>query len=103
MNTHLENYLKSIYLIGLEGDGSVSTNSIAGRLDMKAPSVTDMLKKLDERGYVRHTPYQGTELTTKGRKLAIEVLRKHRLWEMFLVDKLGFTWDEVHEVAEQLE
>lgn len=103
MKTHLENYLKSIYSIGQETDGTVSTNAIAARLEMKASSVTDMLKKLDEQGYVRHTKYQGAELTSKGRKIAVSVIRKHRLWEMFLVEKLGFTWDEVHEVAEQLE
>jgi len=103
MNTHLENYLKSIYALSLEGEGAVSTNAIAGRLSMKASSVTDMLRKLDEKGYVRHQKYYGADLTTKGRKLAMEVVRKHRLWEMFLVQKLGYGWDEVHDIAEQLE
>lgn len=103
MNTHLENYLKSIYALSLEAEGAVSTNAIAGRLSMKASSVTDMLLKLNEKGYVRHRKYYGTDLTAKGRRLAMEVVRKHRLWEMFLVEKLGFGWDEVHEIAEQLE
>jgi DtxR family transcriptional regulator, Mn-dependent transcriptional regulator len=103
MNTHLENYLKGIYTLSLKAEGPVSTNALAGLLEMKASSVTDMLKKLDEKGFVRHTRYQGADLTARGRRIAIEVIRKHRLWEMFLVEKLGYTWDEVHEIAEQLE
>jgi len=103
MNTHVENYLKSIYTLSLEGNGMVTTNAIAGKLEMKASSVTDMLKKLDERGLVNHTRYQGADLTAKGRKIAVDVIRKHRLWEMFLAEKLGFSWDEVHDIAEQME
>lgn len=103
MNTSIENYLKGIYVLSQRDQGVVTTNALARQLEMKASSVTDMLRKLDERGLVRHTPYHGADLTPKGRKIAVSVIRKHRLWELFLVEKLGFGWDEVHEVAEQLE
>ncbi|WP_435139906.1 metal-dependent transcriptional regulator [Formosa sp. A9] len=98
-----ENYLKAIYLISKYGGESVSTNAIAERMDTKASSVTDMIKKLADKSFVNYKKYQGVRLTEKGRLAASNVVRKHRLWEVFLVDKLNFSWDEVHEVAEQLE
>ena len=100
-----ENHLKAIYQILSEqekGEGA-STNSIAERLCTKASSVTDMLQKLAEKKLLHYKKYQGVSLTTGGKKIAISVLRKHRLWEYFLVEKLKFGWDEVHEIAEQME
>ncbi|MDB5137376.1 MAG: metal-dependent transcriptional regulator [Mucilaginibacter sp.] len=103
MNTFTEeNYLKAIYHISLQS-GSVSTNQIAASLNTKAASVTDMLKKLAEKELINYTKYQGVTLTTAGEKIAICIIRKHRLWEYFLVEKLNFKWDEVHDVAEELE
>ena len=98
-----ENYLKAIYHISKHGSVMVSTNSIAEKMQTKASSVTDMIKKLADKELVNYIKYQGVKLTEKGRLTANEVIRKHRLWEVFLVDKLNFSWDEVHEVAEQLE
>ncbi len=98
-----ENYIKTIYQLGKYGTLTVSTNSIAEAIETKASSVTDMVKKLAEKGYVNYKRYQGATLTAKGKKIAADVVRKHRLWEVFLVEKLNFSWDEVHEIAEQLE
>ena len=98
-----ENYLKTIYHISQKSDTGVSTNAIAEKIDAKASSVTDMLKKLADKGYIIHVKYKGVSLTEKGRLTAVNIIRKHRLWEVFLVDKLNFSWDEVHDVAEQLE
>jgi len=98
-----ENYLKAIYHLGKQGSISVSTNAIAEKMDTKASSVTDMLKKLAEKGFVDYVKYQGVNLSEKGKTTAVSVIRKHRLWEVFLVNKLNFSWDEVHELAEQLE
>jgi len=98
-----ENYLKAIYkLIEQEGD-VVTTNAIAEKIATKASSVTDMLKKLSDKKLINYRKYQGVTLTSKGEKVALNIIRKHRLWEMFLVEKLGFKWDEVDDVAEQLE
>jgi|SRR3954469_5851600 len=98
-----ENYLKAIYkLIEHNGD-PVTTNAIAERLHTKAASVTDMLKKLADKKLIHYQKYQGVTLSEKGEKVALTIIRKHRLWEMFLVEKLNFKWDEVHDVAEQLE
>lgn len=97
-----ENYLKAIYSLNL-GESSASTNAIAERLETKASSVTDMLKRLNEKKLVNYLKYQPATLTGKGQAIAIDVIRKHRLWEYFLVEKLKFGWDEVHEIAEQLE
>ena len=102
-NQAVENYLKCIYSLGKRGQESVSTNAIAERLETKASSVTDMLKKLKERQLVHYKKYQGASLTEEGKKIAIRIIRKHRLWEVFLVEKLGFGWEEVHDIAEQLE
>ena len=98
-----ENYLKAIYHLGNYGALSVSTNAIAEQIETKASSVTDMLKKLADKGLVNYKKYQGAKLTGKGLRIASSVVRKHRLWEVFLVEKLNFSWDEVHVVAEQLE
>ncbi len=97
-----EDHLKAIHTLVSSG-GRASTNAISERLSTKASSVTDMLKKLAEKGLVKHRPYYGVQLTTRGEKLALHLVRKHRLWETFLVSHLGFGWNEVHEVAEQLE
>lgn len=98
-----ENYLKAIYkLIERKGD-TVSTNAIAETMKTKAASVTDMLKKLSLKKLINYQKYQGVTLSEKGEKIALSIIRKHRLWEMFLVEKLHFKWDEVHDVAEQLE
>ena len=97
-----EDYLKALYHLEMEFD-SVSTNSIADYLGMKPSSVTDMLKKLAEKKFIHYQKYKGTSLTKKGKLIALSIIRKHRLWETFLVDKLGFGWDQVHIIAEQLE
>lgn len=98
-----ENYLKVIYHLSLVAPKGVSTNAIAGMLETKASSVTDMLKKLADKNLVSYQKYQGVTLTDEGLHKAKMVVRKHRLWEVFLVEKLQFSWDEVHEIAEELE
>jgi len=104
MNTLAEeNYLKAIFKISEDENENVSTNSIANELETKASSVTDMIKKLTDKGLVNYEKYKGTSLTKKGNEIAIHIIRKHRLWEYFLVKKLNFQWDEVHSIAEQLE
>lgn len=103
MNTLAEeNYLKTIFHLSLN-DLSVSTNQIAAALCTKPASVTDMLKKLADKELINYEKYQGVTLTTAGEKIALQIIRKHRLWEYFLVEKLNFKWDEVHEMAEELE
>lgn len=103
MTNSEENYLKTIYHLSLLSPQGVSTNSIANSISSKASSVTDMAQKLAEKGLVTYKKYQGVTLTPQGKSAAISVIRKHRLWEVFLVEKLGFSWDEVHDIAEQLE
>ena len=98
-----ENYLKAIYKLLEKGAKKVSTNSISEMVDTAPASVTDMLKKLASKKYIHYEKYQGVSLTANGRKIAVEIIRKHRLWELFLVEKLSFRWDEVHDIAEQLE
>ena len=98
-----ENHLKAIFHLSSDDNKDVSTNAIADSLKTKAPSVTDMLKKLFEKKLVSYKKYQGSFLTADGRKTALNIIRKHRLWEVFLVNKLNFNWDEVHDIAEQLE
>jgi len=99
-----ENYLKAIYAINYSNSGKgASTNEISEHLDNKAGTVTDMLKRLAEKKLINYQKYKGVLLTSKGEKLAIAIVRKHRLWEVFLMEKLKFRWDEVHEIAEQLE
>jgi DtxR family Mn-dependent transcriptional regulator len=98
-----ENYLKVIYHLSLVSPKGINTNAIAGMLNTKASSVTDMMKKLSDKELVAYQKYQGVSLTEKGFHSAKMIVRKHRLWEVFLVDKLNFSWDEVHEIAEELE
>ena len=95
--------MKAIFHLGNGEAGSISTNAIAEQMETKPSSVTDMAKKLAEKGLVHYKKYQGISLTDDGTRTALSIIRKHRLWEVFLVKKLDFTWDEVHEVAEQLE
>lgn len=103
MTTSEENYLKVIYHLSQVSPKGVNTNAIAGMLETKASSVTDMLKKLSDKDLVSYQKYQGVTLTEKGFLSAKMIVRKHRLWEVFLVDKLQFSWDEVHDIAEELE
>ena len=98
-----ENYLKTIYPLTSISDFAISTNAIAEKMETKASSVTDMLKKLAEKDLINYIKYQGVSLTEKGQLAAKMIVRKHRLWECFLVEKLDFSWDEVHDIAEQLE
>ncbi|MBL0074116.1 MAG: metal-dependent transcriptional regulator [Bacteroidetes bacterium] len=97
-----ENYLKAIYKLS-ERDELVTTTDIATMLDIRAATVTDMLKKLAVKKLIRYERYKGLSLTEKGRAIGVKIIRKHRLWELFLVQKMKFRWDEVHEIAEQLE
>jgi DtxR family Mn-dependent transcriptional regulator len=98
-----ENYLKAIFKLAEKDGKSVLTNSIAGAMNTAAASVTDMLKRLSEKQLIKYEKYRGVALTEEGNLVATALIRKHRLWEVFLVDKLGFAWDEVHDLAEQLE
>ena len=98
-----ENYLKAIYHLEAFSGKGISTNAIAEKVDAKASSVTDMVKKLADKEVLFYKKYRGVTLSDLGNKIAISVIRKHRLWELFLVEKLNFSWDEVHDVAEQLE
>ncbi len=99
-----ENYIKAIFSISrTNGAEGVSTNELSDHLHNKAGSVTDMLKRLAEKKLINYQKYKGVFLTPRGEKLALNIVRKHRLWEVFLLEKLRFKWDEVHEIAEQLE
>jgi len=98
-----ENYLKAIYHLSGPKHVPVSTNAIAEALDTKAASVTDMIKKLDKKRLVTYHRYQGVAPSPRGLVEALKIVRKHRLWEVFLVNKLKFRWDEVHDIAEQME
>ncbi|MGQ0829049.1 MAG: metal-dependent transcriptional regulator [Bacteroidota bacterium] len=98
-----ENYLKAIYKLVEQTGDVVTTNAIAEKINTKAASVTDMLKKLADKKLINYQKYQGVSLSKKGEKVALTIIRKHRLWEMFLVEHLDFKWDEVHDIAEQLE
>jgi len=97
-----ENYIKAIFHLQ-EEDGMVTTNALAAELNTRAASVTDMLKKLKAQKLLLYEKYKGSRLSNEGRKVAIQIIRKHRLWELFLVEKLHFGWEEVHEIAEELE
>ena len=103
LTTAEENYLKAIYHLSDAGTKSVSTNDVAAEIKTKAASVSDMLRKLGEKEVIEYRKYYGVNITEEGKKRALQTIRKHRLWEVFLVDKLQFAWDEVHEVAEELE
>jgi DtxR family transcriptional regulator, Mn-dependent transcriptional regulator len=99
----IENYLKAIYKLSEKTTDTVTTNDIAAALNTKASSANDMIKKLAAKKYIKHQKYRGVQMTDKGTKIALMVIRKHRLWELFLVKTLGFKWDEVHVIAEQME
>jgi len=98
----VENYLKNIYKLQ-ETDGKVSTTLLSDKLQISPASVTEMLKKLAEAGNLKYTPYRGVELTEHGRRKALRIIRRHRLWELFLVEVLKYAWDEIDEEAERLE
>jgi DtxR family transcriptional regulator, Mn-dependent transcriptional regulator len=98
-----ENYLKSIYRLSDGGSKAVLTNELAESMHTRAASVTDMVKRLSAKNLISYEKYYGVKITRQGKNAALMIVRKHRLWETFLVEKLQFTWDEVHEVAEQLE
>jgi DtxR family transcriptional regulator, Mn-dependent transcriptional regulator len=97
-----ENHIKGIYHLQ-QNTGLVNTNLLAAELNTKAASVTDMLKKLKTKKIVDYQKYKGFKLTETGKKIALSIIRKHRLWEFFLVEKLGFAWDKIHDIAEELE
>ena len=97
-----ENYLKAIYHLSKVGK-KVSTNALAGNMSTTPASVNDMLKRLSQKDLITHIKYRGAIISSSGKKAALKVIRKHRLWEVFLVQILGFKWDEVHDIAEQLE
>ncbi|MBL7923598.1 MAG: metal-dependent transcriptional regulator [Bacteroidia bacterium] len=98
-----ENYLKAIYHLSSRHQKSVLTSEIAGSLSTTSASVTDMLKKLSDKNLVEYERYKGVRITRKGEKVALSIIRRHRLWEVFLTDVLKFKWDEVHDMAEELE
>lgn len=100
--TSEENYIKTILHLQKQ-DGTVTTNELANELKTKPASVTDMMKKLKAKKLVNYQPYQGFRLNSEGTRVALGIIRRHRLWEYFLAEKLKFNWDEVHEVAEDLE
>jgi DtxR family transcriptional regulator, Mn-dependent transcriptional regulator len=97
-----ENYLKTIFHLQ-ETEGTVTTNLLAEKLHTRPASVTDMMKKLDAKKLLNYKPYYGFTLSTEGKKIAVGIIRRHRLWEYFLSEKLKFGWDEVHLIAEELE
>jgi DtxR family Mn-dependent transcriptional regulator len=99
----IEDYAKAIYALEQRSDGAVSTNALAERLGVTAASASGMLKRLDEQGLVTHEPYRGVALTDAGRRVALEVLRHHRLLELYLAESLDVPWDRVHAEAEVLE
>lgn len=103
LTTAEENYLKAIYHLSDAGTKSVSTNDVAAEMKTKPASVSDMLRKLGDKEVIEYRKYYGVNITGEGKKRALQTIRKHRLWEVFLVEKLQFAWDEVHEVAEELE
>lgn len=98
-----ENYLKAIYHLSKGGEESVNTNALAEEVQTTAASANDMVKRLAQKKLVGYQKYKGATLLSGGKKAALNIVRKHRLWEVFLVEKLGFKWDEVHDIAEQLE
>lgn len=102
LSASVEDYTKAIYALE-ERNGAASTNALAERLGVSAPAVSAMVKKLASMGYVRHSRYRGVRLTPEGRRVALEVLRHHRLLETYLVEELGVPWDSVHAEAEVLE
>src|SRR6266516_2790584 len=103
MSSAVEDYAKAIYALERRGEGAVSTNALAERLGVTPASASGMAKRLDEMGLVSHEPYRGVQLTPDGLRLALEVIRHHRLLELYLAEQLGVPWDRVHEEAEVLE
>jgi DtxR family Mn-dependent transcriptional regulator len=101
-STSEENYIKAIFHLQRE-HSNVTTNAVADQLNTRPASVTDMMKKLKAKKLLHYQPYQGFRLSSDGKKVALDIIRRHRLWEYFLSEKLKFSWDEVHEVAEDLE
>ncbi len=102
LSRSVEDYLKAIYRLSLK-TSPVATSDIAQALELSAPSVSGMVRRLSEQGLLEHVPYKGVELTDLGRQAALGMLRRHRILETYLVEKLGFTWDSVHPEAERLE
>ena len=98
-----ENYLKTIYKLGNGNIDEVNTSSLAETMGIKSSTVTDMLKKLAEKKLVKYEKYKGVKLNDEGKKIAVKIIRRHRLWEVFLLEKLNFEWSQVHDMAEQLE
>lgn len=98
-----ENYLKAIYTLSQKEEGKISLTAIAGNLGNNPVSVIDMLRKLSEKKLISYDKKKGARLTEKGSKTAVDIVRKHRLWESFLSEKLGYSWDTIHDIAEQLE
>ena len=98
-----ENYIKAVYALTKGGSNGAATNELARMLRTKASSVTDMLRRLGDKQLINYQKYRGARLTEEGKMIALQIIRKHRLWEVFLVENLGFKWDEVHDIAEQLE
>ncbi|MBA2515627.1 MAG: metal-dependent transcriptional regulator [Solirubrobacterales bacterium] len=103
MSYAVENYAKAIYALEHEGDGRVNNNALAGRLGVTAGSASAMVKRLAELGLVEHVPYAGVALSERGQRVALEVMRRHRLLELYLSEHLGVPWDRVHDEAEALE
>ena len=102
MNKSLEDYLKNIYSIQ-HTSGKVTTSILAEKLNISASAVSDMISKLSKTGYIKNIPYKGFELTRKGEAIALNLVRKHRIWEVFLVEQLNYPWENVHNEAENLE
>ena len=98
-----ENYLKAIYKLQEQNGDTVANSDLAKAMEVHSASVTDMLKKMARKKLINYEKSRGFRLTEKGKQIALSIIRKHRLWEVFLLEKLGFGWDEVHEIAEQLE
>ena len=98
-----ENYLKAIFKLSEKNEQNITTTAIAQEINTSPASVTDMLRKLSEKNLVNYEKYKGVQLTRKGKEAAVMLIRSHRLWEVFLLEKLNFSWDQVHDVAEQLE
>jgi DtxR family Mn-dependent transcriptional regulator len=102
VNRSAEDYIKAVYALQVFG-GRVTTSAVASRLHIANSSVSAMLKKLSRERLLHYKPYQGVTLTVAGRRMALKIIRRHRLWEVFLAKRLGFPWDEVHDEAERLE
>ncbi len=98
-----ENYLKAIYRLSQKGLDKISTTAVAEEMKINAASVVDMIKKLSDKKMISYDKRKGAKLTVQGNKVALDIIRKHRLWEVFLLEKLGYSWEIVHDIAEQLE